>query len=124
MLAPRLTTILPAMSLAEALETTRIHRVAGRTGGRTAVATTRPFHGDLCYAIGMSTGNGIYCYTVREKGVPETPPRGRPGSPCVRGLSRTAHDVRALEQSPVAAHQRHRGHEARGVTTAFPHSRV
>jgi magnesium chelatase family protein len=43
MLARRLATILPAMSLAEALETTRIHRVAGLTGGRTAVVTMRPF---------------------------------------------------------------------------------
>jgi magnesium chelatase family protein len=42
MLARRLTTMLPAMRLAEALETTRIHRVAGRTGARTAVVTTRP----------------------------------------------------------------------------------
>jgi magnesium chelatase family protein len=42
MLARRLTTILPAMTLAEALETTRIHRVAGRTGDRTAWVTTRP----------------------------------------------------------------------------------
>jgi magnesium chelatase family protein len=42
MVARRLTTMLPAMSLAEALETTRIHRVAGRTGARTAVVTTRP----------------------------------------------------------------------------------
>jgi magnesium chelatase family protein len=33
MLAHRLTTILPAMTLPEALETTRLHRVAGRTGG-------------------------------------------------------------------------------------------
>jgi predicted ATPase with chaperone activity len=32
MLARRLTTILPAMTLAEAIETTRIHRVAGLTG--------------------------------------------------------------------------------------------
>jgi magnesium chelatase family protein len=31
------------MSLAEALETTRIHSVAGLTGGRTAVVTMRPF---------------------------------------------------------------------------------
>jgi magnesium chelatase family protein len=31
------------MSLAEALETTRIHRVAGLTGARTTVVTTRPF---------------------------------------------------------------------------------
>jgi magnesium chelatase family protein len=37
MLARRLTTILPAMSLAEALETTRIHSVAGLTGDRTAL---------------------------------------------------------------------------------------
>jgi hypothetical protein len=43
MLARRLATILPAMSLAEALETTRIPRVAGLTGARTAVVTTRPF---------------------------------------------------------------------------------
>jgi magnesium chelatase family protein len=42
MLARRLTTILPAMSLAEALETTRIHRVAGLTGDRTAWVTTCP----------------------------------------------------------------------------------
>ena len=32
MLARRLTTILPAMTLAEAIETTRIHSVAGLTG--------------------------------------------------------------------------------------------
>ena len=38
MLARRLTTILPAMTLAEAIETTRIHRVAGLTGDRTATA--------------------------------------------------------------------------------------
>jgi magnesium chelatase family protein len=30
------------MPLAEALETTRIHRVASRTGGSTALVTTRP----------------------------------------------------------------------------------
>src|ERR671923_759902 len=41
-LARRLTTILPAMTLAEAIETTRIHRVAGLTGDRTAWVTTRP----------------------------------------------------------------------------------
>jgi magnesium chelatase family protein len=31
------------MTLAEALETTRIHRVSGLTGDRTALITTRPF---------------------------------------------------------------------------------
>jgi hypothetical protein len=41
MLARRLTTILPAITLAEALETARIHRVSGCTG-RTALVTTRP----------------------------------------------------------------------------------
>src|SRR5262245_42794953 len=43
MLARRLTTMLPAMTLPEALETTRIHRVAGRTGACTALVMTRPF---------------------------------------------------------------------------------
>jgi magnesium chelatase family protein len=43
MLARQLTTILPAMSLPEAIETTRIHSVAGLTGERTALVTTRPF---------------------------------------------------------------------------------
>jgi magnesium chelatase family protein len=43
MLARRLTTMLPALRLAEALETTRIHRVAGHSGARTAVVTTPPF---------------------------------------------------------------------------------
>jgi magnesium chelatase family protein len=44
MLARRLTTILPAMTLAEAIETTRLHRVAGLTGDRTAFVTTRLRH--------------------------------------------------------------------------------
>jgi magnesium chelatase family protein len=43
MLARRLTTILPAMTLAKAIETTRIHSVAGLTDDRTALVTTRPF---------------------------------------------------------------------------------
>jgi magnesium chelatase family protein len=42
-LARRLTTMLPAMTLAEAIETTRMHSVAGLTEGRTACVTTRPF---------------------------------------------------------------------------------
>jgi predicted ATPase with chaperone activity len=41
MLARRLTPILPAMPLAEVIETTRIRGVAGRT----ALVTTRPFRG-------------------------------------------------------------------------------
>jgi predicted ATPase with chaperone activity len=39
MLARRLATILPAMSLAQALETTRIHRAAGLTSSRIALLT-------------------------------------------------------------------------------------
>jgi magnesium chelatase family protein len=39
----RLATVLRPMTLAEAIETTRIHSVVGLTGGRTAVVTTRPF---------------------------------------------------------------------------------
>ncbi len=42
MLARRLATILPDMTLDEALETTRIHSVAGLTGRHTACVTTRP----------------------------------------------------------------------------------
>jgi Magnesium chelatase, subunit ChlI len=44
MLARRLTTILPDMTVAEAIETTRIHSVTGLTGGRTAWVTIRPCH--------------------------------------------------------------------------------
>jgi len=43
MIARRLTTILPAMILAEVLDTTCIHRVAGLTGNRTALVATHPF---------------------------------------------------------------------------------
>ena len=43
-LARRLTTILPAMRVADALDTTRMPRVAGRTDGRTALVTSRPCH--------------------------------------------------------------------------------
>jgi magnesium chelatase family protein len=41
-LARCLTTIRPDMTLADALDTICIHGVAGCTGGRTAVVTTRP----------------------------------------------------------------------------------
>jgi magnesium chelatase family protein len=41
-LAQCLTTTPPAMTLAEAIETTRIHSVAGLTGDRTSLVTTRP----------------------------------------------------------------------------------
>jgi magnesium chelatase family protein len=43
MLAKRLPTILPPLTLHEALETTKIHSVAGRLGRDASLLTTRPF---------------------------------------------------------------------------------
>jgi magnesium chelatase family protein len=43
MLARRSATIPPAMRLADALETTRVHRAAGLTSGRASFVTTRLF---------------------------------------------------------------------------------
>lgn len=43
MLAKRLPTILPPLTLVEALETTKIHSVAGRLGRDATLLTTRPF---------------------------------------------------------------------------------
>ncbi|MCM1035347.1 MAG: YifB family Mg chelatase-like AAA ATPase [Paludibacter sp.] len=43
MMAKRLPGILPPMTLDEALETTKIHSVAGTTGSNTALITQRPF---------------------------------------------------------------------------------
>ncbi|MDP1745865.1 MAG: YifB family Mg chelatase-like AAA ATPase, partial [Bacteroidota bacterium] len=43
MLAKRLPTILPSMNLHEALETTKIHSVAGKMGKNVGLVSTRPF---------------------------------------------------------------------------------
>ncbi|MCB2378910.1 YifB family Mg chelatase-like AAA ATPase [Hymenobacter sp. BT635] len=43
MLAKRLPSILPALSISEALETTKIHSVAGKLGANASLLTTRPF---------------------------------------------------------------------------------
>jgi len=43
MLAKRIPTILPPLSLQEALETTKIHSVAGKIGKNAGLLTTRPF---------------------------------------------------------------------------------
>ena len=43
MMAKRLPTILPPLSLAESLETTKIHSVAGKLGKDSSLITTRPF---------------------------------------------------------------------------------
>lgn len=57
MLAKRLPTILPPLSLNEALETTKIHSVAGKIVKDTALLTTRPFRSphhsisDVTYSV-------------------------------------------------------------------------
>ncbi|MBY0425707.1 MAG: YifB family Mg chelatase-like AAA ATPase, partial [Cytophagales bacterium] len=43
MLAKRLPSILPPISMHESLETTKIHSVAGKLGNRSSLITTRPF---------------------------------------------------------------------------------
>jgi magnesium chelatase family protein len=61
MLARRRTTILPAIPLPEALDTTRIHNVAGLTGDRTALVTTRPFRAPhhTISAVGLLGGSHV-----------------------------------------------------------------
>jgi magnesium chelatase family protein len=81
MLARRLTTILPAMTLADAIDTTRIHRVAGRTGDRTAVVTTRPFRAPH--------------HTIADAGLMGGGPVPRPGD-----MSRAHQGVRLLNARP------------------------
>jgi hypothetical protein len=64
-MARRLTTLLPAMTLAEALEITRTQNVAGLNGGRTALATTRRARSSLWSSIVMHTGNGRCDFAIR-----------------------------------------------------------
>ncbi|HVP06741.1 MAG TPA: YifB family Mg chelatase-like AAA ATPase [Candidatus Acidoferrum sp.] len=61
MLARRMPTILPDMSIVEALETTKIHSVAGRLPANSALVATRPFrapHHTISYA-GLVGGGTI-----------------------------------------------------------------
>ncbi|MDX9856458.1 MAG: YifB family Mg chelatase-like AAA ATPase [candidate division Zixibacteria bacterium] len=61
MLARRVPTILPDMSISEALETTKIHSVAGRLAPGSALVATRPFrspHHSISYA-GLIGGGTI-----------------------------------------------------------------
>lgn len=61
MLARRVPTILPDLSIAEALETTKIHSVAGRLQADSALVATRPFrspHHSISYA-GLVGGGHI-----------------------------------------------------------------
>jgi magnesium chelatase family protein len=61
MLARRMSSILPDMSITEALETTKIHSVAGRLAANSALVATRPFrapHHTISYA-GLVGGGTI-----------------------------------------------------------------
>jgi magnesium chelatase family protein len=61
MLARRMPTVLPDMSVEEALETTKIHSVAGRLPADSALVATRPFrspHHSISYA-GLIGGGAI-----------------------------------------------------------------
>ena len=61
MLARRMPTVLPDMSLEEALETTKIHSVAGRLPADSALIATRPFrapHHSISYA-GLIGGGAV-----------------------------------------------------------------
>ena len=58
MLAQRIPTILPSLTFEEALETTKIHSIAGVLGANTSLVTTRPFRGPhhTISAIGLIGG--------------------------------------------------------------------
>jgi magnesium chelatase family protein len=86
MLARRLITILPAMTLAEAIKTTRIHRVAGLTGDQTALVTTRP-----CRAPH---------HTISDVGVISGGQVPTPGD-----VSLAHHGVRCLDERPACRRQ-------------------
>jgi magnesium chelatase family protein len=154
MLARRLTTILPAMTLAEAIETTRIHRVAGLTGDRTALVTTRPCRaphqtisdagliggGHVPMPGDMSLAhNGVLFLdelpefrrhvlkVLRqplEEGVIYIQFRGRPRSPYFCGVRSTGDGCEGCGQRTGAAHDDSTGGGVRGVITSFRRSKV
>jgi Magnesium chelatase, subunit ChlI len=145
MLARRLTTILPAMTLTEALETTRIHRVAGRTGDRTAWVTTRPFrapHHTISDAGLIGGGhvpmpgevslahNGVLFLDERpefrrhvlevlrqplEEGVTQIQSCGRPRLQQFRWFSSTSDDYEVFGPNPIAARHRDGHHGHRSA---------
>jgi hypothetical protein len=142
------------MTLAEALGTTRSHRVAGRTGDRTASVTTRP-----CRAphytpsdVGLIGGgqvpmpgegslaqNGVLSLDERPEcrrhdlevlrqplkdGVIYRQSRGRLRLRCYCDLSRTAHDLKGSGQRIGAAQSSCGRPAAWGVTRSPPLQRL
>jgi predicted ATPase with chaperone activity len=127
------TTILPAMTLAKALETTRLHPVAGLTGARTVLVTTRPFRAppQTISAVGLLGGghlprpgevslahHGVLLLDERpefrrhvlevfrqplEESVTSIQSRECPESQYYCGLSYTDDDHEGFGQRPVAA---------------------
>ena len=98
MVARWLTIILPAMSLAEALDTTRIHRIAGLTGDRTARVTTRP-----CRAPHHTSSDVGRIGGGQDANLPVKVNDGRNDwSLCVFGLIKANVRVRARRQPPSA----------------------
>jgi magnesium chelatase family protein len=61
MLAKRLPTILPPLTISEALETTKVHSVAGKLGGDGKLLTTRPFRSPHCTIshVALVGGGGV-----------------------------------------------------------------
>jgi hypothetical protein len=149
MLARRLTTILPDMTLAEAIDTTRIHRVAGLTGRRTAFVTTRPFRAPhhTISDVGLIGGGQVpmpgevsrahhgvlfldelpecrrhVLEVLRqplEDGITRIQSPARPKPPNFSGLNQTGDGREGGEPRPVAAPHRD-GHHTRCVTASAP----
>jgi len=152
MLARHLTTILPEMTLAEAIDTTRIHRVAGRTGRRPAVVTTRPCGAphQTISDVGLIGGGqvptpgevsrahpGVRRLEARparsghglaglwqplEEGQPATLLRGRHRLRWFCALSHTTHDDRGLQQVVIVPYYLRGDPSPSGVSTPSLHS--
>jgi predicted ATPase with chaperone activity len=136
------------MTLPEALETTRIHRVAGLTGARTALVTTRPcrtLHHPIS-DVGLIGGGQVLVpgdvsrahhgvllldelpectrhalEVLRqplEDGVLYLQSPARPKSPYFSGLSSTDDGGEGCGQNPLATHH-HDGHHTRCVTASL-----
>jgi magnesium chelatase family protein len=154
MLARRLTNILPAMTLAKAIETTRIHRVAGLTGDRMAWVTTRPFraphhtisdggligggHVPMPGDVSLAHHGVLFLDELPEfrrhvlevlrqpleEGVIYIQFRGRPRSPYFCGVRSTGDGCEGCGQRTGAAHDDSTGGDVRGVVTSLRRSRV
>jgi predicted ATPase with chaperone activity len=142
------------MSLADALETTRIPRVAGLTGGRPVVVTTRPFRAPhhTSSAVGVIGGgqlpmpgkgslahHGLLLWDERpactrqvleilrqsiEKDFLCRQSREHHKSEYFCGLRSPRDDREGVGQGPVAAHPDCGASDARGITLSLLRSSV